>query len=262
MKEFFSTGKLLKQLNANALMLLLKGENPQTMREYRPLACCNVLLKIITKILSNRLRPILEKVVSPVQGAVVEGRLSNHNVFLCQELLSKYGRKGVSPRCTLKIDIQKAYDMLCWDFLQAVMEGLRFPAQFISWVLTCVTTVHFSVVLNGELEGYFPAKRLLRQGDPLSSFLLVLAMEYLNRMLACLTDKADFRFHFKCQRISLTHLCFANDLMVFCRGDVGAACCVTETIKRFGETSGLFMNATKSVIYLGGMNDESKQGLL
>lgn len=157
-KEFFSIGKLLKQLNATALVLLPKGENPQTMRDFRPLACCNVLLKIITKVLANRLRPLLATVVSPVHGAFVEGRLLNHNVFLCQELLSKYGRKGVSPRCTMNIDIQKAYDTLSWEFLQSVMEGFRFPAKFISWVMTCVSSVHFSVVLNGELEGYFPAQ--------------------------------------------------------------------------------------------------------
>lgn len=81
MKEFFSSGKLLRQINATALVLLPKKENPQTIKEYRPLVCCNILIKIITKILANRMKPMLKMIVNPVQGAFVEGRLLNHNVF-------------------------------------------------------------------------------------------------------------------------------------------------------------------------------------
>lgn len=111
-KEFFETRKLLKQVNSTALVLIPKIDQPRSMKEYRPLACCNVLFKIITKIMANRLREVMPSIISAYQGAFVEKRSLNHNVFLCQELLHKYGRVGLSPRCMIKVDIQKAYDTL------------------------------------------------------------------------------------------------------------------------------------------------------
>lgn len=60
-------------------------------------------------------------------------RSLNHNVYLCQELMEKYGRKGISPRCTIKIDIQKAYDTVEWELLKEVMKGLNFPKKLIHW---------------------------------------------------------------------------------------------------------------------------------
>lgn len=136
--------------------------------------------------------------------------------------MSKYGRVGISPRCTLKIDIQKAYDTLPREFLHAVMVGLHFPSTFISWVMECVRTVRYSIMVNGELEGFFDAQRGIRQGDPLSPFLFVLAMEYLSRMFTRLQEHPEFSYHPKCGKVKLTHICFADDLMVFCRGDVRA----------------------------------------
>lgn len=103
-------GNLLKQINATALVLIPKGDTPWTIREYHLFACCNVLLKIITKVLASRLNASLPEVVSTHQGAFVTGRSMLDNISLCQELMYKYGRHGISPRCTLKVDIQKAYD--------------------------------------------------------------------------------------------------------------------------------------------------------
>lgn len=110
--DFFKTGKLCKQVNATALTLIPKGESPRTIREFRPSVCCNVILKIITKVLATRLSSVLPHIIHSGQGAFVDGRLLNYNVFLSQELLNKYGRVGISPRCAMKVDVQKAYDTL------------------------------------------------------------------------------------------------------------------------------------------------------
>lgn len=205
-------------------------------------------------------------------GAVMDvlqvlGKLGNwcsmlDNISLCQELSHKYGRCGISPRCTIKVDIQKAYDTVDWSFLEEVLRGLGYPNRFIDWLVACYTTPSFSLLLNGSLEDYFPSQRRLCQGDPLSPFLFVVAMEYLSRQFVILKSTHAFNFHPKCSRIGLTHLCFADDLMVFCRGDVPAVTSVVDDLRQFGLTPGLVMNPLKSSIYLGGVKDKVKVEIL
>lgn len=95
-QEFFLNSQMLRQINTTTFVLIPKKDNPESIRDYRPLSCCNVLLKIITKILATRLRRVLPRIVSEVQGAFVENRLMQQNIFLCQELLHNFGRKGVA----------------------------------------------------------------------------------------------------------------------------------------------------------------------
>lgn len=110
------------------------------------------------------------------------------NVHLVQELIRKYNRKRESPRCTIKIDLCKAYDTVSWTFLREVLFGLGFPTVFIDWVMACVTTPSFSVTVNGGMHGHFKGERGLRQGDPMSSMLFILCLEYLSRLIKSKTD--------------------------------------------------------------------------
>lgn len=86
-----------------------------------------MLYKVIAKILSLRQQKVLEKVVNVTQGAFVKNRSMAHNILLCQELVLHYTRKHISPRCTLKIDLHKAYDNVHWDFVEEILRGLKFP---------------------------------------------------------------------------------------------------------------------------------------
>ncbi|KAL9691441.1 hypothetical protein QQ045_011865 [Rhodiola kirilowii] len=132
--------------------------------------------------------------------------------------MAGYGRKNKNERVAWKVDLRKAYDTVNWQFLEFMMRYLRFPEKFISWVMMRVSSAHFSVSINGELQGYFEGKRGLRQGDPLSSFLFTLVMEGLSKMLNGLSVKDGLYFHPKCHRIKLSHLCFADDLFLLYNG--------------------------------------------
>lgn len=92
------------------LTLIPKCENASSVKKFRPIACCTVLYKIISKILANMLRSVLSTVISGCQSAFVQGRLIFDNIILSHELVKGYGRKHISPRCMVKVDIQKAYD--------------------------------------------------------------------------------------------------------------------------------------------------------
>nr|GEW81587.1 hypothetical protein [Tanacetum cinerariifolium] len=172
-KEFFTNGRLLKELNHTIIALIPKVNTPARVTDYRPISCCNVLFKCLSKIIANRLKGSLK-------------RLMMHNYHL---------DRGVS-RCAFKVDIQKAYDTVDWDFLRVILMGFGFHDRMIAWIMECVTTTSFSISINGLLHGYFEGKRGLRQGDPLSPYLFTLIMEVFTLMLKRRVSKTStFTYH-------------------------------------------------------------------
>ncbi|KAK4384366.1 hypothetical protein Sango_3068700 [Sesamum angolense] len=124
--EFFTTGRLLKQVNTTMLALIPK-----------------------------RLRLVLDAMISPSQNAFVPGRSIGDNILLAQEMFTGYNRQGLPKRCALKVDLRKAYDTVEWDFLIAALQLFGFPDIFIGWIEECVTTPMFSVCINGNPHGFF-----------------------------------------------------------------------------------------------------------
>ena len=125
----------------------------------------------------------------------------------------RVSKKNISPRCLLKIDLQKAFDSIYWDFIKECLTSLKFPKIFTKWVLTCVTSVNFSICLNGQESDKFKGGKGLRQGDPLSPLLFVISMEYLTRLLKVASQQTCFKHHPHCRKLGLTHLMFADDLL-------------------------------------------------
>nr|GFA35420.1 putative RNA-directed DNA polymerase, eukaryota, reverse transcriptase zinc-binding domain protein [Tanacetum cinerariifolium] len=121
-REFFRNGTLLKELNHTIIALIPKVKSPSRVNDYRPISCCNVLFKCISKIIANRIKHGLKTIISPNQSAFVPGRSITDNILLTQELMHNYHLDRGSPRCAFKVDIQKAYDTVDWDFLQALDE--------------------------------------------------------------------------------------------------------------------------------------------
>ncbi|XP_074288360.1 uncharacterized protein LOC141613520 [Silene latifolia] len=186
----------------------------------------------------------------PKQATFVEGRYIFDNTVLTQELVKGYTRCHTSPRCMIKIDIQKAFDSVDWSSLNTMLVALGFPVQFIQWVITCVTTAHYSLKINGNVVGYFPGQKDLRQGDPLSPLLFVLCMKIISRVLRSM----NFNKHPKCARTRLTDLLFAADLVIFSRGDLVSVQKIIQGVKLFISWPGLKANAQKSCIYFGGVS--------
>lgn len=182
-QSFFLKGFLPKGVNSTILALIPKKEEAKEMKDYRPISCCNVLYKIISKIIANRLKLILPKCIAVNQSAFINERLLMENVLLATELVKDYHKDSVSPRCAMKIDISKAFDSVQWSFLINTLKAMGLPEKFIHWITLCISTASFSVQINGELAGYFQSSRGLRQGCSLSPYLFVICMNVLSKMI-------------------------------------------------------------------------------
>ena len=168
-KHFFSSGHLLKELNATTITLIPKSKNASSLHDYRPISCCGTIYKCISKVIALRIKNVLPSLIDRAQSAFIPRRRINDNVLLAQELMRGYHRVDSPPRGAIKVDLKKAFDSVRWDFIMDLLEGLHFPLKMIRWVASCISTPKFSLNINGSLEGFFKSSRGLRQGDPFIS---------------------------------------------------------------------------------------------
>lgn len=129
-------------------------------------------------------------------------------------------------------------------------------------VMMCVETSSFSVVINGNIYGFFPGKCRVRQGNPLSSYLFLICMKYLSRLLKITSQRTYFHFHQKCAFHGIYHLVFVDDILLLYWRDRSSVLILLEQLHVFGQTSRLHINAGKSFIYFGGVGDSMKQRIL
>ncbi|GKD94042.1 sodium/hydrogen exchanger 6 [Tanacetum coccineum] len=133
--DFFSNGKLLKELNHTIISLIPKVTTLARINDYHPISCCNVLYKCISKIITNRVKEGLGDIVSINQYAFVPGRRIYYNILLTQELMRNYHRRRGPPRCAFKVDIQKAYDTVDWGFIETILVGFGFHPKMVQWIM-------------------------------------------------------------------------------------------------------------------------------
>ena len=118
--------------------------------------------------------------------------------------------------------------------------------------MACVSNVEFSLHINGRIHGSFQGLRGLQQGDPLSTLLFVLAMEYFSQLMLQASTLPQFRHHPHCKALNLTHLMFADDLILFSKANVPTIHIIKDALERFSHCAGLKANLCKSQIFLGG----------
>ncbi|GJR53134.1 putative RNA-directed DNA polymerase [Tanacetum coccineum] len=223
--------RIIEEINHTLLSSYPKVSIPLKINDYRPISCCNVIYKCISKILTNR---------------IIDG-------------IKEVG----PPRCAFKIDIQKAYDTVDWRFLGCVLKYFGFHPLMIKWIMACVTSTSFSLNINGDIHGFFKGKRGLRQGDPLSPYLFTLIMEVLTLMIKRRVNLSGvFRYHKHCEELQLVNVCFADDLFIFARGDLDSARVIMESLDEFKLTSGLVPSIPKSTAFFCNVPNHVKISIL
>jgi hypothetical protein len=125
--------------------------------------------------------------------------------------------------------------------------------------MLAVTTVSYKFNIQGRHTSFMKAKRGLRQGDPISPLLFVIVMEYLHKSLQQLVHVPDFKFHSKCEHLGIINLSFADDLIIFTRGDTKSVELVMAKLLEFSKSTGLYVNPSKCKIYYGGVDEHTKE---
>ncbi|RVW85171.1 Transposon TX1 uncharacterized 149 kDa protein [Vitis vinifera] len=148
-KDFFERGKFVRSLNSTFLVLVPKKGGADDLRDYRPISLVGGLYKILAKVLANRLKKVVSKVVSPTQNAFVEGRQILDVALIANEAIDSL-LKGDETGVLCKLDLEKAYDHINWDFLMTVMQKMGFGEKWTGWIRWCISTASFSVLINGS----------------------------------------------------------------------------------------------------------------
>lgn len=156
-------------MNVSVICLLPKQHPPKDMSQFRPICLSNVLIKIISKIIANRVKRVIGDLVGDTQASFTPGRQATYNIVIAQEVLhsmrtSQSKRRGM----IVKIDLEKAYGRIDWKFLEYVLQVIGFGEQLIRIIQRCLTATELSVLWNGNWLPSFIPQRDLCQGDPLS----------------------------------------------------------------------------------------------
>jgi len=260
-RYFFTHNSLPRCVNATRVALMPKVANPDSMNDFRLISCCNVLYKCISKIIVSRLKYALDEVIGPSQFAFLPGRNISDAIMLTQELIHNNHLSTGPAKYATKIDLRKAFDTMRWEFILAELKAIAIPQCMIDWIQLCISTTHYIVIINGELHGFFNSSRGIRQDDPLSPYLFVLAMEGLSGLLQYATQNPSFKYHWHCKPNSITHLCFANDLMLFCNVDPDSIGILKACLDKFSQLSGLTINHSKSSLYLSSVIEELQSNI-
>ncbi|XP_031116716.1 uncharacterized protein LOC116020380 [Ipomoea triloba] len=238
--EFFSSGKIPVGCNDTVLSLIPKVTSPEFANQFRPIGLCNTSYKILTKMMTTRLKFIMRKLIGPYQTSFVPGRQITDNILVYQETLhSMRYKQGKEGWMIVKIDLEKAYDRLSWDFIQSTLLYAGFNECWIRNIMECVCTSRLAVACNGQTSDWFKPKRGIRQGDPISPILFVLCIERLSHLIENAVDKGTWK-GLKITRKGpiLSHLFFADDLVLFGEASMHQASVIKKCLEEFCSMSG------------------------
>ncbi|XP_062028884.1 uncharacterized protein LOC133744870 [Rosa rugosa] len=224
--------------------------NPVQVSDLRPIALCNVLYKICSKVVANRLKKILSHLISPFQSAFIPGRLITDNTLIANKV-SHYIHTCMSSEgvMSLKLDMSKAYDRMEWKFLEAVLLRFGFAESWVRIIMQCVSTVRYSFLINGQPKGYLTPTRGLRQGDPLSPYLFLLCAEFFSALLDKKASQGLLQGVRVCEGAPVIHhLLFAYDSLLFGVASEEECMHIKSVLKDYELVSGQLVNFSKSNI--------------
>ncbi|KAJ9555268.1 hypothetical protein OSB04_009882 [Centaurea solstitialis] len=253
---FWEKGELGRGCNASFLTLIPKVDAPSNLGEFRPISLIGSFYKILAKILAERIKGVMGKIINSSQSAFIKGRYILDGILVANEVVD-FVKKKKNAGFIFKVDFEKAYDSVEWFFLLDCLKKMGFGAKWVSWIEACLKSSSVSVLVNGSPTKEFPMKRGLRQGDPLAPFLFLIIAEGLHILM----DNAEKKVVFEGIKVgklecSVSHLQYADDVIFFGKWKAANFRNLLNILECFHELSGLKINVRKSKLYGIGVAEE------
>nr|GEY07350.1 RNA-directed DNA polymerase, eukaryota, reverse transcriptase zinc-binding domain protein [Tanacetum cinerariifolium] len=253
--HFFTFGDIPNGCNSCFIDLIPKVPDANLVKDFRPISLIRSMYKIIAKILKNRLVGVLWDIVNEVQSAFITGRQILDGPFILNEVI-QWCKLKKKQSLIFKVDFEKAYDSVRWDFLDDVLKKFGFGNKWCAWIQSCLRSSRGSIIINGSHTQEFQFFKGLKQGDPLSSFLFILIMESLHLSFQRVMDVGMFKGINLSPLVNLSHMFYADDVVFvgqWCDGNINT---LVHVLECFFQASGLRINMCKSKIMGVNVGDE------
>ncbi|KAA3472023.1 reverse transcriptase [Gossypium australe] len=250
-KSVFEGRPIEPELNNTLIVLIPKKESPEDFSQFRPISLCSVLYKLVMKVIANRFKVVLPKLISQEQAGFIAGWNIFDNIILAQEVIhsmrcNRTGRQWMA----IKLDLEKAYDRVSWEFINTSLTAARIPLFLRNVIMSAISSSTMQILWNGVPTQKFKPNRGIRQGCPLSPYLFVLCMEWLGQFIHTEIESGIWDpISLSRSGPPISHLFFADDLVIFCKAKIDQARSLEHILSLFCGISGHKISARKSQIF-------------
>lgn len=248
-RGFMTKAKVGGSTNSTYLALIPKDSNPETFARFRPISLCNASYMILKKLLANRIKPLLPRIISSSQGGFVEGRHILDNFIQVQETIHS-SKQRKEKGMLIKLDMANAFDRVNRTFLSKLLLSFGFPTRFVNLIKAYMNNPWIAPLINGRPTNFFKAKRGIRQGCPLSPYLYIIMVESLSRKLEAERLSGSIPGLKPSSRVNpLNHALFADDSILLGGASSRIAKAFDTVIRNYCKVSGALVNERKSEVY-------------
>lgn len=237
-------------ITSTSLTLIPKVNKPRVIADYRPISLSSFASKVISKIIASRLARCLPSLINEHQFGFVKGRNIHESIALAQEMVADLDRRSEAGNIIFKYDMSKAYDRVEWRFLLRSLRAMGFSEGFQDLIYRSICNIRYPVCVNGFYSAEFRSSSGVRQGDPLSPLLFVVAQQILSYNLNKLQEKGRVWSYRLGRNVSpISHIFYADDMLVFTNGRIRSIRCLHQLMIHYEESSGQKVNFEKSAFY-------------
>ena len=233
-----------------------KGKSPHTYKGWRPITLLNTDYKIVSTVISNRLKTVMTQLINPAQTAYTSGRYIGENTRLVYDVIH-WTRNNKKPGMIMAADFEAAFESVAWNYLKIVIDELNFGQNLKNMInyLYLNTDIHSRIIINGHLGNKIHLHRGIRQGDPASGHLFNLAVSILTEQINNSKSLTGVKIN-NDHEIKISQ--YADDTILFLDGSERSIAGSLKELQKFGDQSGLKINVEKTACMAVGTSSENE----